>query len=144
MDGTYPAPFNHTGELRRIQHLQVHRPRPENVQQPRRGIIVKAYQVFDDNKKAVIFVGIRFNGATSTNTQDTEDKPFFLGHFVEDLAITVGELSDLIGLECKVEFISGRSDQGIAYLDNPNGRGNLEDAHRLPSFGTSLSPAGSG
>ena len=107
------------------------------------GYIVKTHQYRDTRTGTfVMAVSIRFDDVPSEALRGSYERSFLLGHHPSELAMIYGE--DLNGLRCMVEYYGNRPDQGVAYIVNPEGKGDLIKTHNTRSFSTLFAPAGKG
>lgn len=137
----FPVAFNEM-QQRAIQHDRDLRTQEIETKRPsREGQIVRFSQVVDENTaRSYMWVSIRFDDAPSEVLRGSYNRSFILGHLPEEVALLYGD--DLIGLRCRVEYFGNAKNQGIAYISNPDGEGDLVQANTVAPFGTSLAPAG--
>jgi hypothetical protein len=118
--------------------------RSMQLQKPRKGTIVRGYQLVGESGEDRIYIDIRFDDGLSDITQSSHSKRFTLDLLPTSLSLLYGTLEDLIGLRVLVLASGNRKSQGIATIINEFGRGNLQKASKLKPFGTLLAPAGNG
>ena len=113
--------------------------------QPNRayGYIIKTHQLQNPKTGGFIqAVDIRFDEMPSETLRGSYKRSFILGHHPSEIATLYG--NDLVGLRCMVEYYGNEPDQGVAYIVNPEGKGDLSKAHSVRSFSTLFAPAGKG
>lgn len=138
---SFPVVFNEWQQRRLDHERQAEKRDPHVIQQPKYGRIVRSMTVVDENTgKYSMYVHVRFDDIQSDVLQGSFERPFVLGHTATEIAALYGD--DLVNMPCRVEYFGHRRNQGIVFIVNRDGSGNLENAHKLPAFGTVLAPPG--
>jgi len=136
------SPWNLLEEKRRQAAGELRKPRTDAPQKPVYGTIIEAFLVPLGSEGKVSDTAVMVSVRLDEKPEETAARAFYLGHYPSELALIYGGLKDLAGLRCRLERTGHRPNQGIVYIANSNGRGNLDKANKMPDFGTILAPAG--
>ena len=135
--------YNTVMQLQSTEFLSSIRPRPDEKRSPRKGKITKYNQRVGGTGLERFEVEIRFDEKIDDIHQASYRRSFILSHTPEELAMLFGDPDTIIGKRVMVQSSTGQEDQGLAFIVNDSGKGNLEKANTLKPFGTLLAPAGS-
>lgn len=138
------AGYNSRQQAHSTDSRQILARKPDELKKPKRGKIVKATQLADNNGIAKLIVSIRFFDVPSDIQQGSYNTSYVLTHTAEEIAVLYGNIEDIIGMTVMVQSVSGRSDTGSATIIANAGECDLEKASTLKPIGTLLAPAGSG
>jgi len=116
----------------------------DNAQQPSRyGYITRVVEDLEQtSNQNVIRVNIRFDDAIPDKLASSYTRFFVLSNTAEEIAALYS--NEIVGRRVRIDYTGSRPDQGIAHIDNPEGRGSIEKMSTLPAFGTLMAPAGKG